>query len=204
MAGWRGLSFDLDGTLVDRRAAVRAQLGSVLESTALEEALALDDGGGNQALFRYLQRRAGFASEARARSWFLRGWPRRLEPNPALRAALHRLRARYRLVVISNGGPRQRDKLAASGLAECFELVLFSSEPHSAKPRTTMFRRAERWLGCEANQMLHVGDQLDTDVAGARAAGWASCWVAPAGADPGEARPDFRIASLHELEAVLG
>jgi len=79
----------------------------------------------------------------------------------------------YRLGVLSNWDARLHRVLADTGLRRHFDHVAISSESGSEKPDTGMFRLAERAHDATAAQMLHVGDSLKHDVAGARAAGWA-------------------------------
>ncbi|MEM9227473.1 MAG: HAD-IA family hydrolase [Verrucomicrobiota bacterium] len=83
------------------------------------------------------------------------------------------------LAVISNNDSRTHGVLEGLGLRDYFDFVLLSAESGSAKPEVGMFREAERRLGLEPQAMLHVGDLLDEDVAGAQAAGWHVAWLGP-------------------------
>jgi ribonucleotide monophosphatase NagD (HAD superfamily) len=70
-----------------------------------------------------------------------------------------------------------------------------------------MFRAAIEILGADATRTLTIGDRLDTDIAGARAAGLASALVltgvtTPAMLEQSAIQPDFVFRDLIELREV--
>jgi putative hydrolase of the HAD superfamily len=87
--------------------------------------------------------------------------------------ALEALRRRgARLVVVSNWDVSLHDVLARTGLVALVDAVVTSAETGAAKPDPALFRAALRAAGgVRAGDALHVGDSLEADVAGARAAG---------------------------------
>jgi putative hydrolase of the HAD superfamily len=87
---------------------------------------------------------------------------------PALRA----LRAGgARLVVVSNWDASLHERLAETGLAPLVDGAIASAEAGSAKPDPAIFARALALVGVPAHAAWHVGDSVEADVAGARAAG---------------------------------
>ena len=91
-----------------------------------------------------------------------------------------------RLGVISNWDHRLRALLAALELAGRFEVVVISCEQACAKPAREMFESAARQFCLPPAEILHVGDNWEADVQGARAAGFHSVQIArvsPAGPD---------------------
>ncbi|GIJ46044.1 hypothetical protein Val02_29300 [Virgisporangium aliadipatigenens] len=70
--------------------------------------------------------------------------------------------------------------IARHGLA--FAAVVASEDVGAYKPARVMFERALGLLGLRADEVVHVGDSLRTDVAGARAAGIRAIWVNRRGA----------------------
>jgi len=77
-----------------------------------------------------------------------------------------------RLVVVSNWDVSLHDVLARTGLAPLLDGAVISAEAGVAKPDPAIFERAlEIAGGIEPGHALHVGDSLEADVAGARAAG---------------------------------
>jgi putative hydrolase of the HAD superfamily len=84
---------------------------------------------------------------------------------------------RIRLGVISNFDRRLYDILAHLGVRDAFEHLIVSSEIGVRKPAAGIFRVAAQRFNVEANEILHVGDELESDVTGARAAGLAALLV---------------------------
>lgn len=108
--------------------------------------------------------------------------------------------------VVTNGASEvQRASLAAIGLAERFQVLVFSSEHGLAKPDPAIFRLALGELGTAAADTWFIGDNPSTDVAGARAAGLQPVWLNRAGreAAPGDPAPDLEVRSLSGLVALL-
>ena len=59
--------------------------------------------------------------------------------------------------------------------------------------------------GCAPYRLLHVGDSLENDVAGANGAGARSVWLNRTGrANDTSHAPAYEIASLADLGAILG
>jgi putative hydrolase of the HAD superfamily len=93
-------------------------------------------------------------------------------------AALDRLAARYPLLAVSNGNA----ELVATGLSRWFVGSVSARDAGVAKPDPRIFAQACERLGLAAAQVLHVGDHLEMDVAGARGAGLHTAWVRREGA----------------------
>jgi putative hydrolase of the HAD superfamily len=111
---------------------------------------------------------------------------------------LARLRAGgARLAVVSNWDVSLHDVLERTGLRPLVDAVVISAELGVAKPDPAIFRVALERLEAPPDRALHVGDSLEHDVAGARAAGIEAVLVARNGA----AAPEGvrAIASLTEL-----
>jgi putative hydrolase of the HAD superfamily len=91
---------------------------------------------------------------------------------PDVRPALLAARARgQRLVVVSNWDISLCDVLATLGLTSLLDGVLTSAGVGARKPAPAIFEQALALAGVPARDAIHVGDSLDDDVAGARAAG---------------------------------
>jgi putative hydrolase of the HAD superfamily len=117
---------------------------------------------------------------------------------PALDALAH-----YRLGVITNGvEQQQRDKLARTGIAERFAVIVTSDGSKLSKPDPRIFHHAADAIGAPPEQCVHVGDDWTRDVEGAAAAGFRAIWLVrgPASAAPPGAR---RIDSLVRLAALV-
>lgn len=98
----------------------------------------------------------------------------RFAPYPEVPAVLEELRARgHRLVVASNWDVSLHDVLDATGLAPLVDGAVTSAETGAAKPDPRLFAAALAVAGTTPEETLHVGDDEEADVAGARAAGLA-------------------------------
>ncbi len=128
---------------------------------------------------------------------------------PGAEEAVARLRDSHRIGFVTNGlADVQRPRLASSALAEAAEVLVVSDEVGAAKPAAAIFDAAFAAMGHpRRSQVTMVGDSLSADIAGARAYGLTTVWVAPHTArDPDDPalRPDHRIGTLAELPALLG
>jgi putative hydrolase of the HAD superfamily len=123
----------------------------------------------------------------------------RFAPFPEVPGVLAELRARgCALAVVSNWDVSLHEVLEQTGLRPLVDAVVVSAEIGAAKPDPEPFRRALAALGVAAEDALHAGDQLDEDVAGARAAGVTPVLVDRAGdADAAD------IAVIASLEGLL-
>ncbi len=80
-------------------------------------------------------------------------------------------RLKIRLGVISNFDRRLYEIFAHLGIRETFEHVIISSEIGVRKPAARIFKEAAQRFDVDVSEILHVGDELESDFAGARAAG---------------------------------
>jgi putative hydrolase of the HAD superfamily len=120
---------------------------------------------------------------------------------PEVPAELRALRAAgLRLVVVSNWDISLHDVLAQTGLSELLDGVVTSAEAGASKPDPAIFARGLEVAGVGADEALHVGDDLEADVAGARAAGIRAVFVSRAG--PGVPAGVASMPSLAGLQAV--
>jgi len=115
---------------------------------------------------------------------------------PAIAAA----RARgQRVLVVSNWDVSLLEVLARIGLAPLLDAVVTSAQVGARKPAGAIFEHALALAGVAAQHAIHVGDSVDEDVAGARAAGLTPILIRRDGL-PGP--PGVRtIARLDELVA---
>jgi len=103
------------------------------------------------------------------------------------------------LAVISNWDERLRPLLQQFRLERYFETILVSCEVGFTKPSPVIFQLASRQMGIAPGQILHVGDSLSDDVAGAKAAHFQAVLInRDAGSEAGE-----WIKSLRDLESLI-
>lgn len=110
--------------------------------------------------------------------------------------ALERLAAQVPLISISNGNA----DLTRIGLQRFFQFSVSAREFGTAKPHASIFHNACERLGLPPYEVLHVGDDTELDVLGARAAGLRSAWINRDGNHwPYPSTPDLTLADLNEL-----
>ena len=122
-----------------------------------------------------------------------------VELYPEVRECLERLASRYRVASLSNGNAC----LVQIGLDHLFHTMIAAHTHGACKPDPAFFHLACRELGCEPEEVVHVGDDVELDVRGARDAGLHAVWINRSShAWPGEDVPDT-VADLEALERWL-
>ncbi len=115
--------------------------------------------------------------------------------------SLEGLRRRFRLFAISNGNA----DLDVIGLASYFEGSLAAREAGMLKPDPRIFALLLERAGLGPQQAVHVGDDPEADVEGARGAGVVPVWLnRPGSAWPRDSHPPLAVRSLAEIEPLLG
>ncbi|MCO7190974.1 MULTISPECIES: HAD-IA family hydrolase [unclassified Pseudoalteromonas] len=110
------------------------------------------------------------------------------------------LRTRFRLIAITNGNV----EVERFNLAGQFEQVLMAGRDGRAKPHTDLFDAACQHCNVAPNQILHIGDSLDTDVQGANLAGCRSVWLNNQGVRYRyQGLADIEICDIHALSLLL-
>jgi putative hydrolase of the HAD superfamily len=123
-----------------------------------------------------------------------------VELYPDVPEALARLAARFPIAALTNGSA----DLGRIGLREHFVFELGACEHGAPKPDASIFLAACERLDLPPQQVLHIGDDPELDVLGARRAGLGSAWINR------EARiwehaeqPDISVTTLSELADLL-
>jgi HAD superfamily hydrolase (TIGR01549 family) len=97
-------------------------------------------------------------------------------------AVLSRARARgLRLALLSNLATPYKQPVFELGLAEHFDVLVFSCDVGMAKPQRAIFEHTATQLGLPLAQLLMIGDSRHDDVRGARAAGMQALHLEPRG-----------------------
>ena len=122
------------------------------------------------------------------------------QPFPGATDVLNDLKGRYLLGLVSNGNTYPE----RVGLGDVFSFVLLAVECGIAKPDRRIFELALDQCGCDASQVVHVGDSLPSDVRGANGIGIRSVWLNRDGAaNETGITPDHEISDLRELPDIL-
>jgi 2-haloalkanoic acid dehalogenase type II len=133
-----------------------------------------------------------------------------IEPFPDARPALMMIRRSGRKTAILSNGMRDQQvtKIRGLGLADLFDIDVFSEDVGSNKPDPAIYRKALTDLDLTPEESLMVGDLPHVDIKGALTSGMYACWLrrgSSAHAAPRDAteEPHFTIQRLAELGPVL-
>jgi putative hydrolase of the HAD superfamily len=222
--------FDLDNTLAHRDLSIAsyarrfvADFAHRLPGATHDDVAALvieRDGGGYgvpgsplptvrddvaHALATRLRWRDTPAAAELTRHWFAH-FPACSIEMPGAAALIDRLVAGgLRVGIVSNGMDASRRALAhALGLERRVGTLLSSERAGVKKPDARIFELAARELDVPVTRCCFVGDHPVNDVAGAHAAGMRAVWLRGFHDWPAELEPRTTIASLAELEPLLG
>ena len=122
-----------------------------------------------------------------------------VELYPEVLACLERLSARYRIASLSNGNAC----LVQIGLDHLFHATIAAHTHGASKPDPALFHIACRELGCAPGEVVHLGDDIELDVRGARGAGLHAVWINRASHSwSGDDVPDT-VADLEAFERWL-
>jgi len=190
----RAVSFDFDGTLYDRDAAIvrlaemqfekfGTQLPHLTQSTFVERVVALDNHGHGRPMgfHRRLAEELGFSEKVgdELEAFFRSEYPSCCRVTEDTLTTLETFRSRgIKLGMITNGPATwQSRKIEAVGLAPLFDAIVISGNEGVEKPDPRIFERALERCGAVAAESLFVGDHPEADIAGAKNAGLLPVWV---------------------------
>ncbi|OOF51360.1 HAD-IA family hydrolase [Rodentibacter trehalosifermentans] len=192
------ISFDLDDTLYDNHDVIRRAVSRFVQFTqalsqcptfetewldwkdriAQENPLLSEDvtKWREEALRQFLKVQGKNVAEidrtlSHAMEEFLH-WRHQIDVPQASLRVLNQLKTHYKLCAITNGNV---DPLRI-GLSQ-FELILRAGEHGRAKPHEDLFHKTARYFNVSSQEILHVGDNLTTDVQGAIQAGCQAVWI---------------------------
>jgi putative hydrolase of the HAD superfamily len=108
--------------------------------------------------------------------------------DPGCTGPLRLLAARYVLVLSSNTVPgvHRIPALAAAGIDHLFRAVLASGCLGIAKPDPAFYAMIPAVAQCQPGEVLHVGNNISTDITGPARCGMLTALIRPSGLAPGE------------------
>lgn len=217
----KAVLFDLDETLLDRIASVRAFVAQQFASDfgrfdsaedLAERFTVLDDRNNvpKTDVYRHIFEEMGqygpgiwrgFFDDFEKNSWrFARGYRGLSETLAALRAE------GLKLGIVTNGETHlQLRSILALGLDRVVDTYLISEHEGCRKPDAEIFLSAAERLGVSCHDCAFVGDTPQTDMMGARQVGMQTIWFPNGLTWPPsfDWQPDAQIAHLSELPALL-
>jgi putative hydrolase of the HAD superfamily len=146
------------------------------------------------------------AGERALSTWFFDGCMNTLNGTDGAREVLEELNLKYTVGIITNGEEKlQRAKFDHLGFEPPVQHLVISEVVGFEKPDRRIFEHALDSAGMEASASVFIGDRLDVDVAGAKAAGMQAIWFNSYGGslDRSLAVPDAVITRFAELPGVV-
>ncbi len=134
---------------------------------------------------------------------YLAELPKKKKLLPHARESLDYLQPKYPMIIVTNGFDEiQGRKMASSGIHGYFKNIVTSQRAGSRKPSKEIFEFALGEAGHLVDQAVMIGDNLLTDMAGARSAGMDTIYFNPT-KKRHEEKVTFEISSLYELRTLL-
>lgn len=134
---------------------------------------------------------------------YVRESPKKSNLVPHAKEVLEYLHPNYSLYIVTNGFEEiQSTKLAASGITDYFKGVVTSARAGCKKPEKEIFEFALRENGFACGESIMIGDNLLTDIAGAKNACVDTVYYNPYKL-PHEESVTHEISSLKELFTIL-
>lgn len=100
-------------------------------------------------------------------------WRNKIHITAKTHIILSALNTKWPLIAITNGNANPIN----FGLHKYFYDILIAGKNGRAKPYTDMFRLASKKFGMACKYILHIGDNLITDIQGAKYANMQTCWT---------------------------
>ena len=126
-----------------------------------------------------------------------------LKPLPETRKFLEIVKRSHRLYILAEGPPAyQRQALRRMRMDEAVHGVFFEEELGLHRPDPNLFRKRMELTNARLEEAVFAGDDLKTDIPGAKAAGIFTLWRKPEGAPKrtdADPAPDVEVESFLEL-----
>lgn len=122
---------------------------------------------------------------------------------PHAAEVLHYLQNDYHLHIISNGFDEiQAVKMKSGGILHYFKTIVTSETTGARKPSKEIFEYALKVSNADSTNSLMIGDNLITDIAGARNANIDTVFYNPEKL-PHKEEVTYEISSLHQLKELF-
>lgn len=219
------VSFDCYGTLIDWESGILAYLRPLLRQ---KEVLAGDDEILNlYSEFEPREQAVAYRPYRKVLASVVQGYAQhfgfnatsdeagglaesiqRWKPFPDTVQGLRKLKSRYKLAILSNIDD-DLFALTAKHLQVEFDAVVTAQQATSYKPSLHNFEMLLHRIASPKEKLLHAAESLYHDVVPARQLGISTAWVnrrqgkSAAATRLAQAKPDYEVASIGELAAVL-
>lgn len=223
----KGAVFDLDHTLFDRYATLRAVLpemykrlrdkipSDLTEQDFIEKLIEIERKniyyGWDYTANKLVDAGVFLPCTTGEDVWgclFKYCWPIAAVKFPFTESVLTELRQQgLKVALITNGKvANQSIKLDLMNLWPFFdEVIICDDEKYPAKPHPAAFKAMSEKLGCPPESLLYVGDNPLNDIVGARNGGFVPVWVKTTGVWPDETieRAPYEVDDVSEIPALV-
>ncbi len=113
--------------------------------------------------------------------------------------------AGYKTAMITNGyHDLQYSKIDMLGLRDCFDEIMVSGDYEVFKPDRRIFDIMREKLGLRPEEIVYVGDNPVNDILGAHSAGWKAIWIQSTGYwDDSVERADGEVGFVTEIPDMI-
>jgi putative hydrolase of the HAD superfamily len=218
----KAVLFDLDNTLIDfmrmKRAATEAAVDAMLgagvhlnkeQATRLIYELYDEYGIEHQQIFQeflirtqqkvdYKILAAGVVAYRKARTVLA-------EPYPGVMPTLLNLKQKgLKLAIVSDAPILQAwTRLTEMKIQDFFDAVVTFDDTGERKPSAGPFKKAIEKLGVKAEEVLHVGDWPERDIAGAKALGIRTAFAKYGAVKPMTVKADHELNKIEDLLTIV-
>ena len=214
----KAVLFDLDNTLIDFIAMKNAASEAAIEAM-IKTGLTLDKnkamkilyqmyeeyGIENQQIFNeFLKKTTGtinYKILAAGVIAYRKTKPAHVKPYKGVIPTLEELKKRgYKLAIVSDAPKEQAYlRLEEMKLAEYFDTIVTFDDTGHKKPHAMPFQTALQELNVKPNEVLHVGDMPERDIAGAKALGMKSALAKYGLTKPLTVKADYELEKIEDL-----
>jgi len=125
-----------------------------------------------------------------------------------VKKTLEELVSSYQIGLISNTGVTPGRILSkvldGHDILDFFDVTVFSDESGFFKPHPKMFKMPLKKLKCKAQNAIHVGDILETDIKGANDYKMYSIWINDSDKPKSiYIQPDYEIQQIYEIVKIV-
>ncbi len=125
-----------------------------------------------------------------------------------VKKTLEELVSSYQIGLISNTGVTPGRILSkvldGHDILDFFDVTVFSDESGFFKPHLKMFKMPLKKLKCKAQNAIHVGDILETDIKGANDYKMYSIWINDSDKPKSiYIQPDYEIQQIYEIVKIV-
>ncbi len=119
----------------------------------------------------------------------------------------------YRIGLICNTGRTPgkvlKEVLKRRNIVQFFRVLTFSDELKIRKPNPEIFLHTLKSLNVSPSTSLHIGDELESDILGAKRCGMQAGWISPDRNKlqpdfQSEIKPDFILPTIFSLKGIIG